>query len=257
MPRTVQAIYPRDAYPAPSYCKYFYLCAQVSGDVENKIAGAASAVKNTGLTDGELWANPGYATLGGAAGNYATVAAATHDLTLNGFTLVVCARVKKSAAALPASEQYFIASYDPGVNTGGIIMSCRADGAARLYCNSVGGTTVNVTTAASVITDGATANERTLTFIFPRETGQSAWAGVDGLEKTSAPASAIAGQSLAGGRSMRLGEPLAGGTIAAYQVGSFHAYMVPRDMSAMNRTAIHNWAWRNPHLPIPDWVFGL
>lgn len=257
MPINQALIYPPDAYPTPSYCKYFYLCAQPSGDIANSIAGKAAAVKNAGLTDGELWANSGYATIGGGAGNYATIDPSTHDLSLAGFSIVVAARIKKSAAAFPGAEQYIVASYAPGSQFGGIILTCRTDGAARLYVNTVGDATVNVATPANTLTNGSAASERTVSFIFPRESGVSASAGVDGIQVATSPATTVAGASLAGGRTMRFGEPLSGGTIDAYQFGSFQAYMVPKDMSAMSVAAIHNWVWVNPHLPIPDWVFGL
>lgn len=257
MPISQQVVFPPDAYPAPSYCKYFYLGAQPSGDIANSIAGKAAAVKNAGLTDGEVWANPGYATVGGGAGNYATIDPATHDLSLNGFTVVVAARIKKVAAAFPGAEQYIIASYAPGSQAGGIILSCRTDGAARMYVNTVGDVAASVTTPANTLTNGTTATERTVSFIFPREAGVSSSCGVDGIQVATAPATTVAGASLAGGRAMRFGEPLSGGTIDAYQFGSFQAYMVPRDLSAMSVAAIHNWVWVNPHLPIPDWVFGL
>jgi len=257
MPRTLQAIYPRDAYPASSYCNWFFLGAQASGDIENEVVGKALAAKNGTFTDGECWATAGFATVGGATDNWAGVAPGTADLkSLATHTLIVAARVKKVAAALPGVENFLYASYKPGSEFGGIVLAHGTTGFARLYINSTDNTTVSLTTATNTITDGATANERTLVFIVPRE-GGSGYVAVDGLETVSATVAAVAGKDLAGGRTARLGVSLAGVAADAHQLASFQSYCVPLAGASINRLAVYDWVQRNPHLQIPDWVFGL
>lgn len=249
-------VYPESNIVPSSYCKYFFRGEQSSGEMENLVSGGADALKTGGFLDATLWANAGYATVGGGASNYCTLDAATHDLTLSGFSLVVTARVLKSAAAFPGAEQYFISSYNPGSNSGGIIMTCRVDGSTKLYVNSTDNTTVGVTSSANVLTNGTTATERSLVFMFPRETSVSAIVAVDGVENSTSPATIVAGKSLVGGRAMRIGGPLAGGSIDGYRVAAFGAYLVPQDLTNMQRQRIYEWAWRNPAAPIPDWVFA-
>lgn len=247
-------VYPESLQAPASYCKYFFRCEQSAGDVDNLVVSGAQAIKNTGFLDATLWATAGYATVGAAAANYCTLAASTHDLTLDGMTLVFTVRVKKAAAAYPGAEQYIVASYAPGTNNGGIILSCRTDGAARLYMNAADGTVASVSTDAGVITNGTTANERSLVFFAPRE-GGSAWSHVDAIEDNSGSIAAIAGKSLAGGRSMQIGAPLGGGSIDGYQIAALAAYLVPKNLSAIDRNQVADWALRHPGVAAPDWVF--
>lgn len=256
MPGIIKSIAP-EANQAPSqYCRYFFRGEQSTGDLENKVEGAALGVKNAGFLDATLWANAGYATVGGAAANYCTLAASTHDLTLSSQnSLVIALRVKKVAVTLPAAEQYMVASYNPGSNTGGIIISCRPDGAARIYLNATDGTTVNVSSAANTICNGTVANERSIVLIVPRE-GGSAYMVVDALTETSSSAASLIGKSLIGGRDMRIGGPLSGSATDAYQLAAVSAYQVPVDGASLNRRLIGDWAMRNPGTPMPDWVFA-
>lgn len=251
----IKQVFPESISNPSSYCKYFYRCEQSSGDIENKVSGAALAVKNSGFLDGTLWSAAGYANLGGGTGNYCTVASSTHDVTLNGYSLVVTARIQKTAGSYPGAEQYFIASYNPGSSTGGIIVSCRTDGAVRMYANSVSGSTVSVTSAAGVLWNGTSNNERSVVFIFPRESGVSAYVGVDAIESSSSPASSVAGLTLAGGNTMRIGGNLAGGSIDGYKLAAIAAYQVPVDLGSLDRKQLYDWAFRNPGTPMPDWIF--
>ncbi len=248
-------VYPESGVVPSAYCKYFFRCEQSSGEIDNLVSGGSDAVKTSGFLDATLWANDGYANLGGGAANYCTLDAATHDLTLAGYSVIVTARVLKSAAAFPGAEQYFISSYAPGSNTGGIIIACRTDGSAKLYVNSTDGTTVGVTSAANVLTNGSAATEQSLVFGFPRESGVSAVCAVNGIPSSTSPASTIAGKSLAGGRTMRIGGAQNGAVIDGYRVAAFAAYMVPADLSDIRLSAVYEWAWRNPAAPIPEWVF--
>lgn len=242
---------------APSkYCKYFFRGEQASGDADNLVIGGADLIKNSGYLDASLWSAPGYMSVGGASGNFCTLDNNTHDLTLSGYTLIITARILKTAAAFPASEQYIVSSYSPGTNAGGIILSCRADGSAKLYVNTSDNTTAGVTSSANTLTNGTVASERSLVFIFPRESGVSAEVAVDGILNSTASATAVAGKSLVGGRAMRVGATLAGGAIDGYKIAALAAYQVPVDMTKLERSRIHEWAWRNQAMPIPDWVFA-
>lgn len=251
----IKQVFPESLVSPSTFCRFFFRGEQGTGDMENKVAGGPLAIKNGGFLDATLWATPGYATVGGAAANFCTLAPAAHDFTLSGYSLVITARIKKASPAFPAAEQYIAASYSPGSNNGGIILSCRTDGSPRCYVNAVDGTSVNANTAANVLTNGTTATERALVFFFPREAG-SAWAMVDALDGNSSAASTIAGKSLAGARDMRIGSSLAGGAIDAYGVASFAAYQVPADLASIDRKTVGDWVLRNPGQPVPDWVFA-
>lgn len=252
---TVKQVFPESLVSPSTYCRFFFRGEQSVGDMENKVAGGPLAVKNAGFLDATLWGTAGYATVGGGAANYCTLSPAAHDFTLNGFTLVITARIRKALAAYPAAEQYIVASYNPGSNTGGIVLSCRTDGAARCYVNAQDNTTVNANTAANIITNGTTATERALVFFFPRE-GGSAWAMIDAVDGNSSAAATVSGKSLVGARDMRIGAALAGGAIDAYGIASFAAYQVPADLTSIDRRAVGDWLLRNPGQPVPDWVFA-
>lgn len=251
----IKQVFPESLVSPSTYCKYFYRGEQSVGDVENKVSGGALAVKNAGFLDAGLWATPGYMAVGGGTGNFCTVAPGTHDVTLAGFSLIITARIKKAAAAFPAAEQYIISSYDPGTNTGGIIISCRTDGSVRCYVNATDGSTINANTAAGVLTNGTTATERALVFFFPRE-GGSAWAMIDALDGNSSAAATVAGKSLAGGRPMRIGLGQAGVANDAYLVTALAAYQPPADLSGIDRKSVGDWTLRNQARQVPDWVFA-
>ena len=247
----IKQVFPESMNSPSQYCRYFFRCEQASGDIENKVSGGASATKNTGFLDATLWATAGYATVGGGASNYCSLAAAAAALDHVNYTIVITARVLKAAAALPGSEEYVVAGYTPGSTTGGIILAARTDGSARLYVNTTDNTTVNLTTAASALTDGITATERSLVFIIPRQTGVSGSVGMDAIERATAPMSTIAGKSIAGGNALKLG-----GTTSAYRLAAFAAYQIPVDSTSLNAAQIYDWAFRNPGIPMPDWVFA-
>lgn len=257
MPLTQQAIYPRDAYATTPSAKWFYLGAQASGDIENKVSGKAVAAKNVSFTDPTCWATAGYATVGGGASNYCTIDPSTTDLdSLAGGCLIVAIRMKKVAAAFPAVENYVFASYKPGSQYGGIVIASKTDGGCRLYVNSTDNTTASLTTAANVITNGTTANEHTYVFMVPGD-GGNGYIGIDGLEVVSSSMAALAGKTMAGGWGGRLGISLAGVAIDAHQVASFQVYCPRVSLTTINRQAVYDWVQKNPHLRIPEWMWGL
>lgn len=257
MPMTQQSIYPRDAYDASTYAKWFYLCAQNSGDIQNLIPGKAAAAKHASFSDATCWAAAGYATVGGSATNRAEIPSSTADLdSLATHTLVVTCRVKKTAAAYPGAEQQLYASYQPGSLHGGIILASLATGAARLYVSASDGTLASLTSGTNVITNGSSAPEVTLTFIVPREGGNGSIA-VNGLETVTSSMATLAGKALAGGRTARMGVSLAGTAADQHGLASFAAYGVPVDGASLAKPQIYDWVHRNPHLPIPNWMFGL
>ncbi len=246
----IKQVFPESLDAASAYCKYFFRAEQATGDMENKAAGSALATKNTGFLDATLWAAAGYATVGGGAGNFCSLPAASHDLDHLNNTIVVTARILKVAAALPGAEDYIIGSYTPGSTTGGIILSCRTDGTARLYVNATDGTTANLSTAAAALTDGTTAVERSLVFIVPRQSASGSVA-MDAIERNTAPFSTMAGKSIAGGNTLKIG-----GITNAYRVAAFAAHQIPVDSTAINAQQVYDWALRHPGSPMPDWVFA-
>lgn len=257
MPLQQQQIYPRNAYAQPSYCNWFYRGAQASGDIENVISGKAQAVKHATFTDGECWANAGWATVGGGANNYAAVDASTADLqSLATHSLIVAFTVKKSVATYPAVENYLYASYKPGSEYGGIVLASMTTGNARMYMNSTDNTTVSLTTATNVISDNSNILTKTIVFIVPRN-GATGYFGINGLEAGNGSISTISSKPLAGGRSARWGESLSSVAIDTHRMANFQCYSVPADDAQISRLAIYDWVQRNPHLPIPDWMFGL
>ena len=246
----IKQVFPESMNSPSQYCRYFFRCEQASGDIENRVSSGAPATKNAGFLDATLWAAAGYATVGGGASNFCSLPATAADLDHINNTIVFTARVLKAAAALPASEDYLVSSYTPGSVYGGIILSCRTDGAARLYCNSTDNTTVNVTTGASALTDGTTAVERSLVFIIPRQSA-SASVGMDGIERATAPFATLVGKSIAGGNALKFG-----GIANGYRLAAFGAYQIPVDSTSLNAAQIYDWAFRNPGIPMPDWVFA-
>lgn len=257
MPITQVPIYPRDAYAQSSYCNWFYRGAQASGDIDNVISGKAQAVKHASFTDGSCWANSGFATIGGSSTNYASIDSATADLqSLATHSLIVAFTVKKSVATYPSVENYLYASYKPGSQYGGIVIASMTTGAGRLYVNSTDNTTVSLTTAVDVISDNSNILTKTLVFIVPRN-GTTGYWGIDGLEAGSGTVTSVTSKALAGGRTARLGASLAGVAIDTHRISNFQSYCVPADGGDLSRLAIYDWVQRNPHLPIPDWVFGL
>lgn len=169
--------------------------------------------------------------------------------------MVTC-RVKKTAAAYPGAEQQLYASYQPGSLHGGIILASLATGAARLYVSASDGTLASLTSGTNVITNGSSAPEVTLTFIVPREGGNGSIA-VNGLETVTSSMATLAGKALAGGRTARMGVSLAGTAADQHGLASFAAYGVPVDGASLAKPQIYDWVHRNPHLPIPNWMFGL
>lgn len=250
----IKQIYPEALYEPSQYCKYFYRAEQATGDMENSVITGALAVKNAGFLDGTLWANSGFATVGANAAYYCTVDNNSHVLDHVNNTIIVTARIKKVAAAYPAAEQYIVASYNPGSVFGGIILSCRTDGSAKLYMNSTDNTTAAITSAVGTLTNGATATERSLVFVCPRN-AVSGYVGVDGFDSSSSSFAGVVGKSIAGISTMRIGAPLGGGAIDGYQIAALAAYQVPVDFASINRPQVYDWAYRNPGIPMPDWVF--
>ena len=251
----VQQVYPEALYKPSAHARYFFRGEQAAGEAENLVVGGDVASKAASFSDATLWATPGFMAVGGGANNYLTVPAATHDVSLVEHSLIVALRIQKAVAAHVASEQYLVNSYNPGSTTGGIIIGVRTDGSIRCYLNATDGTTFNVTSAAGVITDGSTANERTVVFAFPRESGVSAAVAVDGIQSNAVTASAIAGKSMAGSRAMRIGVPQGGGALDAYRIAGLSAYQVPKHLGALDLPQIYDWAFRHPGVPMPDWVF--
>lgn len=252
-----QDIYPHDANPAPSYCRFFFNAAQQSGDLVNDSPTGSVAAKHASFADGTCWATAGYATIGGSATNYATIGTADSDLDLLDGSVVITARLKKVAAALPGAEQYWFAGYRPGAEYGGFILTMQTTGAVRLFINSVDNQTINVASASNTFSDGVTANEIGIVCIADRNAAGSAYLIINGLTETSVAMGAVGGKSTNGNRGIRLGVNLAGSAADASRVRGLGGYVVPKDVSLLDRKLIADWHQRNPHLPIPDWVFGL
>lgn len=93
--------------------------------------------------------------------------------------------------------------------------------------------------------------------IADRNAAGSAYLIINGLTETSVAMGAVGGKSTNGARGIRLGVNLAGSATDASRVRGLGGYVVPKDASLLDRKLIADWHQRNPHLPIPDWVFGL
>ena len=250
-------VFPRDAYAVPSLARFFYLCAQNSGDIGNLLPGGPAATKFSGLSDAICWQTPGFATTGGSPTQRAEIPGSVASLgSLATHSIVLTARLKKTAVALPAAEQQLYASYQPGSQHGGLAITLQPNGGVRIYVSAADSTVASITTAANVLTNGSAAPERTITFILPRE-GLNAAIGVDGVEAVTASMATLAGKDLSATRTARLGVALNGTAADLCGIASFAIYAVPQPGANLSRPHIHEWAHRNPHLPIPDWIFGL
>lgn len=253
---TIKQVSPESSADVSQYCRFFFRCEQGTGDMENKAANGLLGVKNTGFLDATLWGTAGYATVGATVGNYCTLAAAAHDFSLATHSMIYTLRIKKVAAAKPAAEQYIISSYNPGGNTGGIIIAARTDGSLRMYFNAADGSSANLGTAADVLTDGVTSTEKSYVWMAPRESGTSIQLGTNALAISTASSAAIFGKSFVGARDMRIGQGQLASAIDAYQIAAFGCYAVPADLSSIDGRQVYDWALRNPGTPMPDWVFA-
>jgi len=253
----VQTINPHDAKLKSSYCRFFLNCAQDSGDLVNGAVGGMVATKYSLFTDAACWATPGYATVGGSANNYAALSAADGNLNLLDGTVILTARMRKVAAAFPGAEQYWYAGYRPGTTTGGVILTMHTTGAVRLYITSTDGSQISVSSAANTYSDGTTATELGLVAIIDRAAAGSAYLIVNGLTETSTAKGVIDGKSTNGGTIPRIGVSQASVAADALRVRALAGYVVPRDVAQLDRRLIADWHQRNPHLQIPDGVFGL
>ena len=252
----IKKVSPESSADVSQYCKFFFRCEQSTGNMENKAQNGLLGVKNSGFSDGTLWANAGYATVGGTVGNYCTLNSAAHDFSLATHSLIFTLRIKKAVATKPAAEQYIISSYNPGGTTGGIIISARTDGSLRLYFNAVDGSSANLGTAADVLTDGATSTEKSYVWMAPRESGTSLQLGVNALAVATASASSLFGKSYVGNRDMRIGQGQLTGAIDVYHIAAFGCYAVPVNLSTIDQRQVYDWAMRNSSQPMPDWVFA-
>lgn len=271
MRMTNQLVYPENSCLAgnvlsPEYalCKYFFRAEQVDTDdsIANIAAGAIGAGRNTGtdpMSAATLWTNDGYATVGGAAGRYCTLAAAAHDVSLVDTSLVWTLRIKKVTAAFPGTEQIVIGGYQGGA-PGGIKVAVTTAGRLRWYIDDTANNEVSVFSAAGTpICDNATAHdEHSFVLMLPKAGSSSAFLGQNGLASGSSAATSIQGHSLAGGNTMKIGSPITPAVIDAYQLAAFACYQIPSNTVALTpvRDRIMDWAYRHPASPIPDWVFG-
>lgn len=251
MPTAKQLIYPRDAARLSSYCKYFFLGAQKGGNLNNAVPGGLKAYKNTGFTDANAWANSGYLTTGTASTDFLTLAPSQHDLDLTASSLVFATRF--SIAAAPGSSVGILGSYVVSSTTGGIYLEVANTGRLRLYVNSVSGTTVNVFSSAGSVCDG---NEHTAVFVLPLSTAIQFLASIDGIQASGGSRTSFNGLTCAGGHNLVIGTKEGTNPGLVVKWGSLQCYQVPGNLTTNQIQLIHEWPFRNPHQPIPDYIFG-
>lgn len=244
-------IYPESLYQADSTrCVFAFHGEQPSGEVQNLVSGGPSAAKNTGFTDSELWSTrPGWMTFGGST-KFATAAATGTQVTMNGQSLIVTARIKKTLGAHVAATRYLIGNYTPGSNTGGFVIQATTAGACGLTVTPVGGSAYNVFAPSGTLTDGTTANEVSLVWIASR----------DGFGRVGSAGVQVATTTIAGAvnANMKGGFPLKiGGVTESFEIKHLAAYNVPLDLADIPLELLFDWSYRHPGAVIPDWVFGL
>ena len=244
-------IYPESLYKAgATRCVFAYHGEQPSGEVQNLISGGPSAAKNTGFLDSELWgARPGWMTFGGTT-KFVTAAASGTQLTMNGQSLIVTARIKKSLAAQVSATRYIAGNYTPGANTGGFVLQATTAGACGLTVTPVGGSASNIFAPSGTLTDGTTANEVSLVWVATRDGfGRVAR---DGVQVATTTIAGAANANLKGGFDLKIG-----GVAESFEMKHIAAYQVPLDLAGIPLELLFDWSYRHPGAVIPDWVFGL
>lgn len=246
-----ELIYPESEYAkASTACVFLYHGEQPNGEVENLVVGGPAAVKAAGITDANLWETvPGVMSFTGVA-QFVEAPAAGTQVTLDGQSLIVTARIKKKLAAHVGSTRYLFGNQKPGTNTGGFVVSVTAAGATALIVTPVGGTPYNNFAPSGTITDGTTANEVHLVWVTSRDGfGRAAANGVQVGTTTIAGA---ANANLRGGHPFYIGSQLEG-----FELTHVGAYQVPLDLADIPLALLFDWAYRHPGAMIPDWVLGL
>jgi hypothetical protein len=246
-----QLIYPENEYAKKSTaCVFLYHGEQPNGEVENLVVGGPAAVKNVGFTDAQLWETvPGVMSFTGA-GQYVEAQSQGTQVTLDGQSLIVTARVKKKLGAHVGSTRYLLGNYRPGTTSGGFVVSVTSSGAAGLTVSAAGGGAgINNFSPSGTITDGTTANEKHLVWVTSRDGyGRSA---VDGVQAGTTTIASAAGINLHGGNPFYMG-----GQIDGFELAHVAAYQVPLDLADISVALLFDWSYRHPGAMIPDWVFA-
>lgn len=244
-------IYPESEYAKSSTaCVFLFHGEQPSGEVENLVVGGPAAAKISGFTDSQLWeATPGVMSFTGTGQKVVAPAAGT-QVTLDGKSLIITARIKKKLAAHVAATRYLFGNYTPSVNTGGFVLQITTGGAAGITVTPVGGSAYNVFAPSGTITDGTTANERHIVWVVSRDGfGRS---GVDGIAAGTSTIAGAANANLQGGFDFSMG-----GVTEGFELTHVGAYQVPLDLADIPLALLYDWSYRHPGAMIPDWVFGL
>jgi len=250
-----------------SFCKYFLRAEQVATDDQiNNIAGTGvAAPRLAGYAAATLWANGGYATVGGGASKYCTLLPAVHDLSLAIGPVVIALRVKKVAATYPAANDFILSSFTTTASPGGIqiiVPPAATTARVKLTLSSVDNSEVTVFAPATTdgqLVDGATAPvEHSYVWVCNPATGNMVM-GCNGLTTAaSATTAGMIGKSLAGGNTMIIGNSLNNGqNTDAYKIAGLAAYQLTGLMPNANVLArIYDWVARHPASPMPNWMFS-
>lgn len=243
-------IYPESEYAKSSTaCVFLFHGEQPSGEVQNLVVGGPAAAKS-GMTDADLWGTvPGVMSFTGTGQKVIAPAAGT-QVTLDGKSLIITARIKKKAAAQVAATRYLFGNYTPLVNTGGFVMQVTTAGAAGITVTPVGGSAYNVFAPSGTITDGTTANERHIVWVVSRD--GFGRAGVDGIAAGTTTIAGAANANLQGGFDFSMG-----GVTEGFELTHVGAYQVPLDLDDIPLALLYDWSYRHPGAMIPDWVFGV
>lgn len=242
-------IVPESSYRS-SRCVFAYHGEQVGGEIENLVQNGPAAVKNAGFTDPELWdARKGWMTFSGVT-KFATAPADGTQVTMDGQSLIVTVRIKKTLAAHVAATRYLAQNYTPGQNTGGFLLQVTTGGACGLTVAPVGGSGVNVFAPSGTITNGSVANEVNLVFVASRDgLGR---VGNGGVQIGTSTITAAANADLAGGYPLVIG-----GAAESFELKHLAAYQVPLDLADIPLDLLYDWVDRHPGALIPDWVLGV
>jgi hypothetical protein len=247
-----ELIYPESEYAkASTACVFLYHGEQLNGEVQNLVVGGPAAVKAAGITDADLWETvPGVMSFTGAA-QFVEAPSQGTQVTLDGQSLIVTARIKKKLAAHVGSTRYLLGNYKPGTTSGGFVVSVTTNGAAGLTVSAAGGGAgINNFAPSGTITDGTTATEKHLVWVTSRDGfGRSA---VDGVQAGTTTIASAAGINLQGGNPFYMGSQIEG-----FELTHVGAYQVPLDLADIPLALLFDWSYRHPGAMIPDWVFGL
>ncbi len=233
------------------YYKFFIPGQQFigSGDAKDKSGNAADATRLASLTDAAAWANPGYVTTGAGANAGLTIPAAKFAFDLDGQSVILSFRLKKSA---PVGAEAFIGCGDAGSAQGFYLSMRAASGGVskiRPILNTSGGVVSGL--ADSLATFGeASATDHVVTLAIDGVT-KGVFLFCDGTLSNSYSSAFTGGTSTATPFGFGASNGSAGATSVAGQFSGVHFLVIPGGLP-INTALVAQRLASMPHTHLTD-----